>query len=205
MKLKIFWVIVGLGTIAIMILSLHKANSAPLPAGFPPPTADNTIEVKVYPAYRAATIRLTGNLARATNRAFNPLFEHISSNDISMTAPVEARYPAATLATAGSIETITQGEAIVAFLYRNPNIQPSQVSSNIIIEDFPPITVVSLGRRGSYNYSSYQQALSRLGEWLEQYPEYEIVGQPRRFFYDGPFIPDGIKRSEVQIPIELVN
>jgi hypothetical protein len=65
------------------------------------------------------------------------------------------------------------------------------------------MTVVSLGLVGSYSYQTYQQGLARLKDWLKQHSEYEIVGEPRRFFYDGPYIPDGLKRSEIQIPIRL--
>ena len=32
-----------------------------------------------------------------------------------------------------------------------------------------------------------------------------LFGNPRRFFYDGPFIPDALKRSDIQIPIEAVH
>jgi len=63
-----------------------------LPVGFPAPTPNGIIEVKQYPAYRSGTYTYEGNLREATGYAFNPLFRHISSNNIAMTMFVEARY-----------------------------------------------------------------------------------------------------------------
>jgi effector-binding domain-containing protein len=199
--MKLHYLLIPLGIIALaaMAVGVYQANSAPLPAGFPPPTPDGNIEVKSYPAYRAATYRQQGNLAEATNQAFSPLYQHISSNQISMTAPVETRYPNSTLTTAESLNT--QGEAFVSFLYPSTNIYPEAIASSIQIEDIPPMTVVSLGLKGGYSYQNYREGLVRLEDWLRQHPEYEIAGLPRRFFYDRPYIPDVLKRSEIQIPI----
>ncbi len=113
-----------------------------------------------------------------------------------MTAPVETRYPESTL------EGTSSGVAEVSFLYRRREIVPAEIAKNIELKDIPAMMVVSLGLKGAYSYESYQQGLKRLSDWLEQHPDYQRVGNPRRFFYDGPYVPDGMKRSEVQIPIE---
>jgi DNA gyrase inhibitor GyrI len=79
------------------------------------------------------------------------------------------------------------------------------VADNIRIEDVPPMTVVSLGLQGGYDFDSYQQGLTRLKEWLAEHPSYRAISSPRRFFYDGPYVPDPLKRSEIQIPVEAVS
>lgn len=112
-----------------------------------------------------------------------------------MTATVETRYPVSTL------EGDLSGQAEVSFLYRTPEINPSDIDSQIEVKDIPAMTVVSLGLKGAYSYESYQDGLKRLTQWLNNHPEYERVGNPRRFFYDGPYVPDVLKRSEIQIPI----
>lgn len=117
-----------------------------------------------------------------------------------MTAPVETRYPVSTLD-----GVAVSGEAEVSFLYRSQEIVPAEIASNIEVKDIPLMTVVSLGLQGAYSYESYQDGLKRLTDWLRQHPEYKTVGNPRRFFYDGPYIPDVLKRSEIQIPIEWYN
>jgi hypothetical protein len=189
----------GIVVLAVVAVGIYQASSAPLPAGFPPPTPDGQIEVKNYPAYRAATYRYRGQLSEAANRAFSPLYQHISSNEISMTAPVETRYPDSTRT------GVTSGEAEVSFLYRDTATYPKEIADNIRVEDIAPMTVVSLGLQGGYDYDSYQEGLTRLNEWLTENPGYRAVGSPRRFFYDGPYVPDALKRSEIQIPVEAVS
>jgi DNA gyrase inhibitor GyrI len=197
--MKLPYLLIPLGFIALtaLVIGVYQASSAPIPAGFPTPTPNGRIEVKNYPAYRAATYRYRGQLSEAANRSFYPLYQHISSNEISMTAPVETRYPADTGA--------TSGEAEVSFLYRDTDTYPKEVADNIRIEDVPPMTVVSLGLQGGYDFDSYQQGLTRLNEWLAEHPSYRAISSPRRFFYDGPYVPDPLKRSEIQIPVEAVS
>jgi DNA gyrase inhibitor GyrI len=199
--MKPYHLLISLGFIALAALAIgvYQASSAPLPAGFPTPTPNGRIEVKNYPAYRAATYRYRGQLSEAANRSFYTHYQHLSSNDISMTAPVETRYPDSTRTGA------TSGEAEVSFLYRDTDTYPKEVADNIRIEDVPPMTVVSLGLQGGYDFDSYQQGLTRLNEWLAEHPSYRAIGSPRRFFYDGPYVPDPLKRSEIEIPVEAVS
>jgi hypothetical protein len=196
MKLSNLLIILGAIAIPITIFAVTKAMSAPLPVGFPSPTSHGTIEVKQYPAYRSGTYTYEGNLSQATSTSFNPLFQHISNNNISMTAPVEARYPISTID-----QPLQQGKAKVSFLYNNNSISPSQISQDIQVEDHAPMLVVSLGVQGAYGYDRYQEDVAKLKEWLDSHPEYEIAGEPREFLYDSPFTPAPLKRREVQIPI----
>ncbi len=196
--MKPLYLLLPLGIIAIawFAFGIYQANSAPLPVGFPAPTTPDKIEIKQYPAYRAATYHYSGNLSEAGNQAFSSLFQHISSNNISMTAPVETRYPLSTLES-----NEKTGEATVSFLYRNTDIYPQEIADNITVEDIPAMTVVSLGLMGGYSYQSYQQGLEKLQKWLSENPAYKMLGKPRRLFYDGPYKPDATKRSEIQIPV----
>lgn len=201
MKFNQSWLVIGvvvaIAATSALLWSAYSAASAPLPEGFPPPSPDGEIEIKQYPEYRAATVQTPGNLDSAPSRGFNPLFNHISSNDISMTAPVETRYPATTLEGSPTPE----GDATVSFLYRSLDIVPQEVAQDIQIEDMPPMMVVSIGTRGRYDLETYQTSIQQLQAWLAAHPDYQVVGPPRRFFYDGPFLPDALKRSDVQIPV----
>ncbi|MCG5061057.1 MAG: heme-binding protein [Limnoraphis sp. WC205] len=160
-----------------------------LPEGFPEPTQAGVVEIKYYPAYRGVTYSHTGDLTQATKAAFNPLFQHISSNNISMTTPVEARYQDAS-------------QADVSFLYSSPNISPQQVQPGVQVVDTPEMMVVSIGIQGAYTWESYEIHRFKLENWLQQHPEYQVVGSPRRLFYNSPMTPESIKYSEVQIPIK---
>jgi effector-binding domain-containing protein len=173
--------------------------SAYLPSGFPEPAEIGVIKVKQYPQYRAVTYRHAGDLRQATGVAFNPLFQHISNNQIAMTTPVEARYTEIP----GQIDAVPQAE--VSFLYPSPNITPSSVNSAVSVTETPPMTVVSIGLQGAYTWESYENNLQKLKDWLKEHPEYVIVGPPRRFFYNSPMTAEAIKISEVQIPIDRIN
>lgn len=200
MKLSPLLLVFGAIAIPLTLFAIKKAMSAPLPVGFPAPTAHDVIEVKQYPAYRSGTYSYEGNLSDATSYAFNPLFRHISSNNIAMTTPVEARYPSATL-DQPSDRPLRSGSAKVSFLYSNNNINPQQIAPDIEVEDHPPMLVVSLGVQGAYGYDQLQSHIAKLKAWLANHPEYEIVGEPREFLYDSPYTPAYLKRREVQIPI----
>jgi hypothetical protein len=200
MKLPSLLIIFGAIAIPITIFVVNKAMSAPLPVGFPPPTSHDKIEVKQYPAYRSGTYTYEGNLSEATSASFSPLFRHISNNNISMTAPVEARYPLSTID-----EPLQKGKAKVSFLYSNNFITPVQTSQDIQVEDHAPMLVVSLGVRGAYGYEKFQENIAKLKQWLVNHPEYKIVGEPREFLYDSPFTPTPLKRREVQIPVQLIS
>ena len=202
MKTQTILLIIGLIAVPLVGFMTFKAASAPLPEGFPQPTAAGKIEVKQYPAYRSGTYTYKGPLAQAANASFEPLFQHISSNHIGMTAPVEAQYPLFTLSDLSQGKSTETGEAKVSFLYQNRAVQPEQVTDQIRVENHPALQVVSIGVSGPYSYSSYLSSLSRLQDWLAQHPGYRVSGLPRHFFYDSPFTPDVFKRSEVQIPVQ---
>ncbi len=167
----------------------------PLPQNFPEPTSIGEIEIKSYPRYRAVTYIHQGDLTQATRQAFNPLFQHISRNQIAMTTPVEARYY-------DGIDNSNNSHSEVSFLYSSPEIVPENVQSDVKITDTEVMTVVSIGIQGGYTWESYQKNLQKLQNWLQQHPEYKAIGSPRRLFYNSPMTPESLKYSEVQIPVE---
>ncbi len=85
-----------------------------------------------------------------------------------MTAPVETRYPTATL------EALRCGEGRCGSFvsYRSLDVVPQAVAQNIQIADIPPMMVMSIGVRGGYDYDNYTNAIKRcrIG-W--RIPEYE--------------------------------
>ncbi len=69
--MKLENLLLPLGIVAVVAIAFfaYSATAAPLPEGFPPPTPEGQIEVKQYPAYRSATVRYSGELSMAANRA----------------------------------------------------------------------------------------------------------------------------------------
>ena len=162
MKLSRGFVIMGVFLVGALLFGAYSAASAPLPEGFPTPTADGKIEVKQYPAYRSATVQVTGDLGSASSRGFSPLFRHLSDNDISMTAPVEAQYPAETL----QANAASQGNTAVSFLYRSLDIVPKEIEPDVQVDDMPPMTVVDVTGTSS---SNGRRATCAVTNWIESH------------------------------------
>lgn len=157
-----------------------------MPEGFPPYTPVGQIEVKHYPAYRKAEA--------AGRVAFWTLFRHISSANISMTAPVEMTYHE---------EGPPVGrEQTMAFLYGDPTLGEPGKQGNVEVFDVPPMKVVSTGVRGARTNAAVSAAHDRLLDWLGNHAEqYEQHGPVRVMGYNSPFVPRDRQFFEVQIPI----
>lgn len=175
-------------------------NEAPLPEGWPKLTPVGQVEVKQYPAYRAAFIESvpTPDAAhdQATDTMFNQLFSHIKANDIPMTAPVEMGYADASVA-----EGTQPAMDSMAFLYRYPGTGTPEDDGDVAVRDMPGQTVVSIGVRGGYTPEQYADALARLDTWFDQHPEYTRAGPPRTLGYNSPFVPAFFRYGEVQLPV----
>ncbi|MDA1263365.1 MAG: hypothetical protein O3B75_10780 [Planctomycetota bacterium] len=65
---------------------------APLPNGYSAPTPPGAIELKSYPSVRCAEISSKGSTGMGMSASFWPLFNHIQSQEIAMTSPVEMDY-----------------------------------------------------------------------------------------------------------------
>jgi hypothetical protein len=73
--------------------------------------------------------------------------------------------------------------------------------TNVRVETVPGRTVVSIGIRGSYTKSNFDKALAKLERWLKENTQYARGGDAYSVFWDAPFMPWFLKRSEVHIPI----
>jgi hypothetical protein len=186
-------------------------KEADLPKGFPQPGPVGTIVMKDYPAYRLAVVRedaaksANGN---SQNRMFRPLFNHIKRNDIPMTAPVEIGYAGSVDNPdndAGTSDQRQPNATSMAFLYGDPSWgEPGndRKDPQVIVEDIPAMTVLSIGVRGGYD-KSFAKALTTLNDWVAENPsKVRVVGPPRYMAYNSPFVPGFLKYGEVQLPIE---
>ncbi len=169
-------------------LRFRPRKEAELPAGFPPPTPVGEIEVKHYPTYRKAST--DGN----SNLAFWVLFRHITSNSISMTAPVEM------LATDDTPENIRFAK--MGFLYESPDLGQLGTYGKVEVSDAPAMTVVSIGVRGRQSREAVVQARKTLSVWLESHQgKWTAVGPLRVMGYNSPFVPREENYFEVQIGV----
>ncbi|MEN1680252.1 MAG: heme-binding protein [Planctomycetota bacterium] len=167
------------------MLEFRPYNEAPLPEGFPTYTPVGVIQVKQYPAYR-----------KADGPAFWPLFQHIKSEGIPMTVPVE-------------MTQMSRGNRPMSFLYQNTSVGDAGADEDIpgvTVNDAEPAIAVSLGIRGRMNPQTAADAKERLEAWLADQTEYRAAGEEavRYFGYSSPMVPDRDKYWETQILIERV-
>ncbi|MCA9285118.1 MAG: heme-binding protein [Phycisphaerales bacterium] len=177
---------------------------APLPEGYPAPTPAGAIEIKHYPSVRRAEFRGSGNSDRGRNGGFWPLFQHIKSRDIAMTSPVEMDYPGWSVNGQGPAAGGAEGRSgpwVMSFLYRSPDLGPTGDDGNVRVVDTEPVTVLAIGMRGPYGEAQVSRGIEQLQAWLADHPEWEVAGDPRAFYYNGPYVANRNKWSEAHLPI----
>jgi len=189
--------------------------TTPLPEGYPDPTPPGAIDVKTYPSVRRAEVK--GELApdMATNLAFFPLFSHIQRRNIEMTSPVEVDYVGmvgdgkgdAAKGDAGRAEGDKKpGSWTMSFLYRRADqgpTGPDERNEAVKVVDTQPVTMLAIGIRGGYSVARIGQGLKELELWLADHPEWEIVGEARAMYYNGPDVANAEKWAEAQVPVRL--
>ncbi len=174
--------------------------TTPLPEGYPRPTPPEVVEVKKYPEVRRATFAGKGSGPdgmRNSAVGFWPLFGHIKSRGIAMTAPVEIEYQGLEPGDTDGIDAWN-----MSFLYRNKSLGQTESYANITVEDAEPVTVIATGVRGDATREKIDAALQVLSKALAESDEWTPAGDPRIMGYNGPDVPGKDRWSEVQLPVE---
>lgn len=152
-----------------------------------PRTDPDVMEVKTLPAARLMLAESSKGYFSANNQLFGKLFRYISANKIPMTAPVEAR----------------QQPGVMVFYMDPASAQRVDVvpGAEVKIEDVPVRQVAAIGLRGSYTEENYGEAKTKLEAWLGQHPELQVTGEAYGVYWNSPFVPFFLKKSEVHIPV----
>ena len=213
------------GEVSAYYVAGPMRTTAALPEGYPRPTPAGAMEIKAYPSVRRAEITVDASPRMGMNLAFFPLFRHIKNRDIAMTAPVEADLPA--MARQGAARQMAREDAAnlgveeeddsmtVSFLYRTSDLGPTgQAEENVRVIDTEPVTVLSLGIRGTMGNQRIEREVAKLYEWLEAQGErnpgpdgepaagrWVADGDPRIMGYNGPDVPRRNQWWEVQVPV----
>lgn len=170
---------------------------SPLPDGYPEPRPFGAIDIKEYPAVRRAELVTKDESGAGMMMGFFPLFNHIKKRNISMTAPVETDYPQ--LYTDFMNDKMAEeGETKMSFLYRSSSLGPVGEDGEIVVRDAVPVTVLSIGAQGAFDFT---KKVGELRTWLKAQELWEVAGDPRMFVYNGPFVDPNWRWSEVQVPI----
>ena len=151
-------------------------------------TAVDEIEIKQLPAATLLATTQPGSYFDRDNDMFRRLFRYIRDHDVSMTVPVEA----------------TVDEARMLF-YVGQTDRDKQLADQgpVQVIRLPARTVLSIGMRGAYTRSRFERGRERLRQWLRDNPGYRSAGDPYAVYWDSPFVPWFLKRSEVHIPLAV--
>jgi len=172
-------------------LVFEPVLEAPVPPGFPVPTPVHEIVLESYPTYRMAT----APMERGDNRAFWTLFQHIESNGIPMTAPVETTFD----------ETREQPRAAtMAFLYDVESRGEVGAAGAVDVVDAQPMLVVSLGLRGNETRERVESARAQLLRWIEAQGDLVPAGNLRTMGFNSPMVRGARRYFQVQIPVQRV-
>ena len=150
-------------------------------------TSAGKIEIKTIPASMVMVSESEGNYFGTRNYLFRRLFNYISENNVAMTTPVEARI---------------ENAQMKFYVGTKDKLKELKDQGSVKVVTIPQRTVVSIGIRGTYTESNFEKAKTQLEQWLRDNTGYQQAGAAYAVYWDGPFMPWFLKRSEVQIPVE---
>lgn len=168
----------------LFFMSTASANDQAFPR-----TAPGVTEIKVLPAGRLLVCEGEGDYFNQSNSLFGPLFRYIQAKGISMTTPVEARIDPGTMVFWVAADQVDKADAS---------------TEKVQVVDVAERTVASIGGRGGYSESNFEQAKERLFEWVNERGDLEIIGEPYAVYWNGPFVPGPFKRYEVHVEVNPV-
>jgi len=140
------------------------------------------VQLKTLPARTALEATSEGDYFKGDNDLFMTLFRYIDKNSLAMTVPVES-----------DISEVKMR----FFVGQKVDTAALEKTDKVAVRSIPESLVISAGLRGGYNAKTYQRGEQRLDDWLKANPEYQAVGEPFGVFWNGPFVPGFLKRSEV--------
>ena len=151
-----------------------------------PITKPGTVELKTLPGTTFISTQASGSYFNNGNPLFSRLFGYIRQNKVKMTVPVEAD-----IDTAG----------MRFFVGAADQERDLDDSDQVTVRTRPERLVLAAGIRGGYNRQTYKSAANVALDWLEAHPEYEPVGEPYMVYWNSPFVPAFMKKSEIHVPV----
>lgn len=169
-----------------VLVALMSGGIVSSPAGEAyPRTASGVVELKNIPAQKVMEAEAGGSYFDGRN-SFMTLFRYIRRNNVAMTTPVE---------------TDVAENRMRFFVGQGDRDKPLPSRDGVRIADRPSLTVVSAGLRGSYTREHYEEGLALVRAWLKQHPEWVADGAPWAVYWNSPFMPGFLKKSEVHQPV----
>ena len=142
---------------------------------------------KELPARRALAARGSGTYYQSADGVFMKLFRYIDQHQVAMTVPVEADVDA---------------NRMRFFAGADAKERALPDTDAVSVTNLPAVTVVSAGLRGSYTKEHFDEGRAMIKAWLEKHgDQWQAAGEPYAVFWNSPFMPGFLKRSEVHQPV----
>ena len=151
-----------------------------------PRTPVGVLEIKTLPARTTLVASSPGDAFDDRGLAFRKLFNYINANQVAMSVPVEA--------------SASKNEMLF-FVGSNSATRSLILSDGVTKQRLPATTVASIGLRGSYSRENYDAGLKRLTAWLALRPEWRADGEPYAVYWNSPFMPWFLRKSEIHVPL----
>jgi effector-binding domain-containing protein len=150
-------------------------------------------EVRDYEPCLIAEVSVDGSMNQAGSYGFRPLFNYISQNNISMTAPV-IQIPVKN--DQWKISFVMPSGSDISSL-------PISKNSDVEIKQIPQDFYACLKFSGNYTETKLDKNLNLLKSALIRESIKEIGNENnwRSARFDPPFKPSFLKRNEIQIPV----
>ena len=154
-------------------------------------------EIRDYEPCLIAEVIIDGSMNQAGSYGFRPLFNYISQNSISMTAPV-IQIP------------VKKGQWKISFVMpygSDISSLPISKNSEVEIKQIPQGFYACRRFTGNYTEIKLEKNLKLLKDALikELITEKGFENNWRSARFDPPFKPSFLKRNEIQIPINWKN
>jgi DNA gyrase inhibitor GyrI len=171
--------------IAFCVVACATSRAGYETAPFKVIRTDGSFEIREYPELKIATTARQGD-----DSSFMKLFRYIDGGNvakekIAMTTPV----------------FMVDGKMAFVVPEKHQTATPVPASPQVVVDTMKAQRVAVYRFSGSRTKDSEPQALAKLNTWLQQNKLRE-AGTPFSAYYDPPWTPGPMRRTEVLIPVK---
>jgi glutathione peroxidase len=170
----------------LLVMALLTGGTTMTTESIYPRTPVGTIEIKTLPARTALVASASGDAFEDRGAAFRELFAYIQEEEIAMSIPVAAS------------PTINE---MVFYVGTNSASRTLSSTNEVTVQTLSPLTVASIGLRGSYTRKNYEDGLAKLNAWLASQKEWQTNAAPYVVYWNSPFTLWFVRKSEIHIPV----
>ena len=185
---------VGLLAVAGAGYMFYREKSVEKPK-YEPSEADGSFEVRAYPELLVAEAVAAGDRTAALDKGFGQLADYIfaKSRDgakVAMTAPVLS-------------STATGGKWATRFVMPSKFTKDTlpETGADVAIKTVPARKVAVFQFGGVTEEDVLAAHEQELKDWVGA-KKFEAAGEPERAFYNSPFTPGPLRRTEIWLPIK---